>query len=359
MRPPRVKLIVLGLVLASGGAGCAQEEPIVPRDLVRPVKMLTVGVDSIGRYYEYPGSVDATLNATMSFEVAGLITEILVTEGQAVSEGQVLARLDPRDYEAQRDAALAMANERWADYQRYQELYTADAASVQELDLARRSHEVAESQLRIAQKAVDDTELRARFAGTLSRRLVEEFENVQAKDPVVVVQDESQLEIKFNIPESDAGLWHPGWSIDDVNEQLELLVALTARPDRPFEARISEMATTADPVTRTFEITLRFTPDPDVTARTGMTAIVRANRDDVSEVFMIPASAVIGDEQGQSFVWKVDSSSGRVSRTAVEIGDISGPNITILSGLSLGDTIATAGAHSLADGMQVRPMTRQ
>ena len=352
---PRASVLALGLVLALMAVGC--EQPVIETvEVVRPVKMMTLGAGAGGATLEYPGRVDALLTANVAFEVPGLVIELPVQEGELVDEGQLLARLDARDYEAQRDAVLASPNVSWADYQRYQDLYAADAASLQDLEVARRTYEVSEANLRIVEKAVEDTYLRAPFAGIVARRIVDDFENVQAKESIVTLQDDSVLEVKVAIPESDA-LLAPRGSMGKRNERADFTVVLSSLPGRVFPARLTEFATIADPVTRTFEVTFQFEPPDDVSLRPGMTAKVVAQlRTEETSTFMVPSVAVVGSEGGGAFVWIVDTSSisMTVSRREVQVGEMSGNEIEILSGLRNGETIAISGTRSLDDGMQVR-----
>ena len=352
MPDSRASLLALGLVLALVAVGCEQPE-VELVDPVRPVKMMTLGAGADGSTLEFPGSVDALLTANVAFEVPGLVIELPVQEGEPVDQGQLLARLDARDFEAQRDAVIATRNVSWADYQRYQDLYAADAASLQELEVARRTYEVSEANLRIAEKAVEDTFLRAPFTGIVARRIVDDFENVQAKESIVTLQDDSVLEVKVDVAENDV-LLAPRGSIGERSGRADFTVVLASLPDRPFPARLTEFATTADPVTRTFEVTFQFEPPDDVYLRPGMTAKVIAQlRSSEASVFSVPAVAVVGGESGATFVWIVDQSSMRVGRREVRVGEMSGDQIQILSGVRNGDTIAISGTRSLREGMQV------
>lgn len=344
------------LVLAVLGCG---EEVQEQAAVVRPVKMLTLGGGTAASSLEYPGSVAAVQNAEMAFEVPGRITEFRFQEGETVTQGQVLARLDPRDFEASRDAEEASRNQAAAEYRRYQELYAENAVSLQDLEARQRAAEVAEARLRQAQKAVDDTRLVAPFNGVMARKLVEDFQNVQAKQPVLVLQDESSLEIVVNVPESDVVLAVPGLSPQERTARTNPQVELSSLPGRRFPARFQEYSSTADPVTRTFPVTFAFDAPPDVAIRSGMTARIiltppRGAADAQATSFTIPASAVVSDENGSPYVWKVDESTMTVIRAPVVVGTLSGSEIVVQSGLAAGDVIAVTGVHQLREGLVVR-----
>ncbi len=348
--------VALAMLALAALASCAEEPPVEAEPVVRPVKMIEFGAGQGAAIVEYSGSIAADQDAAIAFQVSGPIIDLPVSEGQYVSRGAVLARVDARDSEARRDAALADRNVARATYDRFQELYAADAASLQELEVQRRQLEVAEAQLRTAQKAVDDTVLRAPFAGRIASRLVEEFQSATARQPVLILQDSSRLEVVFNIPETDAVI-RPGVSPAQRNAELAPSVVVSSLPGRAFPARFREFSSSADPATGTFQVTLSFDPPSDATVLPGMTAKVVVRRaTEGEERHLIPAVAVVSDESGNAFVWRIDRSALTVSRAPVVLGEMTGSEIEIDSGLESGDLVAVSGVHNLRNGMQVRRM---
>ncbi len=341
---------------------CGKEEPPAEAPVARPVKMVSIGTGGAGGTREYPGQVSAIQHAEMAFEVPGRITEFPLKEGQTVSKGTLLARLDPRDYQAAKDAATAQRNATKADYERYRDLYERDAASRQELDVARRHYEVAEAELATARKALEDTMLKAPFDGKLARKLIDDPPvNVQAKEPVLILQDDSSLKLVINIPEGDWALAAPGLTPEERAARAKPMVVISTLPDRRFPATIKEFATTADAVTRTFETTFAFDKPADANIMPGMTAKViitlstEAGRATAIHT-LIPANAVLSDDQGNAYVWRVEPSTMQVQKAAVKSGELSGSEIQILDGLADGDTIAISGVHNLREGMLVRKL---
>ncbi len=351
MRRGLVLVMLPALLLGCGGE--APEQALV----ARPIKMLAVGLGSSGGSLEYPGSVSPVQEALMSFEVDGRIIDLPVVEGQRVTRGTILGRLDPSDYTARRNADLATRNAALADYERYQDLYASDAVSLQDLEVSRRNYEVAQATLAISEKAVNDTRLRALFTGVVARTLVEQFENVRAKQPVLSLQDPSGLEMKIAVPERDLVLAGVGLTLEQRSARGRPEVEIAALPGRRYPGRVTEFATAADPVTRTFEATIRFEPPTDVDILPGMTGrvVLEPDLSAGSDVrFWIPVAAVLVDDEGTSFVWIVDDGTMTVRRAPVTLGALSGGDTEILSGLDLGDAIAVSGVHQLREGMAVR-----
>jgi len=339
-------------------AACGEKPVEAPEEVARPVKIITFGGGGEGATLEYSGTIAASQRSDMGFEVPGRVTEFLVSAGENVEEGRVLARLDPEDYQAELDKAVANRNAADADLSRYQQAFDENAVTQQDLDVAKRNLDVAEANLRSARKAVSDTELKAPFAGVVAQKLVNDFANVQAKEPILVLEDESSLEIDVNVPERDWAQAKPNISLEERSARADPRVRITAIPDRVFPAQAKEIDTTADPVTRTYSVTFSFAKPTDIIVRPGMTAAIilslppDVTSDEMSAGTGVPSAAVRSDEAGNAFVWRVGDDM-RVSRQLVEVGELSGEDVRILDGLQPGMRIAASGVHNLREGMLV------
>jgi len=342
---------ISGLLLA----GC-NEPPVKKERTVRPVKIHSIGSLAPEAILEYPGTIRAFQTAEMGFEVSGRITEFLVQEGSMVEKGTVLARLEATDYQAQWKVAQANRQKAQADLTRNENISKEDPGAIAqgEIESSRRALQVTEALLEIAQKAVADTELQAPFSGVLARKLVEDYANVQAKEPVLILQDNSVLEIEVAVPERDYVRQNKkNETKEEITKRLTPHAIISSLPDRQFPARIKEYATTADPVTRTFSLKLNFDRPDDVNILPGMTARVRVVIDPES-AWSVPVTAVQADENRQPYVWKVDPESMQVSRCPVELGPLTDDRALLKSGVTQGDQVAISGVTSLREGEQVR-----
>jgi RND family efflux transporter MFP subunit len=355
MKATRLWTAIAGVALLGGPLACAEEQP-PPEPTVRPIKMLTIGGGLAGTR-EYPGRLKAVQQADMAFEVAGRVIEFAYKEGQRAEKGATLARLDPRDYENALDQAKAAERNRRTYRARIAEAHKSGAVSDQDLNDAQAQVEVAQAEVKIKQKALDDTFLIAPFDGIMSRKLVEDFANVQAKDPVLIFEDDSVLEIKVSVPERDMSGRRPSRrDLDAVNERLQPKVVVSSLPNDSFPARLRELATTADATTRTFEATFQFEQPEGLVVLPGMTAKVSVQVGDLAsaEDMAIPSRAVIADSKSQPMVWIVDPDTGVVESRSVTLGDLSGDQVVITDGLRNGDTVAISGMAQLSAGMKVR-----
>lgn len=340
-------------------AGCGPKETVVPEPVVRPVKFLELGGSQMQRSIELPGQIKAFREASMGFEVPGLLREVMVDEGARVTAGQVLARLDPRDYQAAKDAAEAQLRAARSEAERAQALYDRQATSKQRLDVALAQLQVAESSYDRAEKALQDTELRAPLDGTVARVMVDDFVNVQAKQEIMIVHDLSRLKVIIDVPETLAVLVDPTISPDVQNARFKSTVFLTTGTDEGFPAEVLETAKTASPTTRTFAVTLAFDPPKTLNVLPGMTARLQADATalvmPVGPRFEVPSHAVGGQADGRPFVWEIDPASKTVSKVHVDVGRVSGDQFEIFAdALTDGDIVAVSGILQLREGMQVR-----
>lgn len=364
-----VVVVCLVLLAACEGQKEVQEGSVEPR----PVKMMTVGLASQATQRSFPGTVRAARRAELAFQVSGTLTRLPVGEGQEVREGDVLAQLEQRDFETSlRSAQGQYGNVRAAlksarsEYERILRIRKQDPGATSESMVVKRREAMdrATAELESVQAAVDAardklgyTSLHAPFSGIVSRRHVENFQEVQAKEPVVSLDDISSLEILVDLPESVvARISEPS---DRTGKQAPVHAEFAALPGREFSLIVKEFSTRADPKTQTFQVVFQMEKPDDVAILPGMTAmIVGSSQQGVNGDgrYVIPAVAVFGDEQGVSHVWVVEPKSMAVQRRKVVIGEVAGDaGIRITEGLQAGEIVAVSGASQLRDGMRVKP----
>ena len=348
-------IVLIGVT--SGAVGCREQEA-PPPEPIRPIKTLSIGGSEEGTKLEFPGTIEAARHSRMGFEVQGRVIEYPVVEGDRLKKGDLIAKLDPRDYQEAVNKAQAQADFLETELARRRQLFDQGVDSELVYDKARRNYEIQVANVATAMKALEDTELRAPFDGIVAAKLVKDFVNVAAKEPVAIFEDDSFLKIEIAIPEVDFIRMAPGLTLAERTSVANPRVILSSMANREFPARIVEIANIADPVTRTFRITLSFEKPDDLIINSGMTAKVVATSTGNERLavggFLIPVQAALGDEAGKAFVWRVDSETMEVHRNPGELGEMTGSRVLVMSGLSSGDEIAISGIGQLREGMRVR-----
>ena len=120
----------------------------------------------------------------LAFEVPGKITRMEVKEGDYVEKGQVIAALDQREYKAEFDAAQAENKNAEHEFNTSKRLLEQGAIARTKFPSDQRRYEIAQARLRKATKSLADSELRALYTGIIGKKLVDDFGNVAAKEPV-------------------------------------------------------------------------------------------------------------------------------------------------------------------------------
>ena len=356
--PPRTfaGLLLVPLLLATAAVtSCKKQEAVEVEPPPRPIKIFRLEGNLGDTRPDYPGRIKAVKVVELAFEVEGRIIDWNVEEGQRVKKGQILSRLDPRDYQAQVEAARARLRLAEAEYRRESKLFASGSGTQRDLDVATRSRDVSRAELRISQKALEDTKLRAIFDGVIARKLVTDFRNVAAREPVLLLQDESVMEVVVDVPERDLAGTRRKVTLDEFNERAKPMVELSALPGRQFPVELTELATAADPNTRTFRATFSMAKPEDIGVLAGMTArlVLTGLQTTGPEDFLLPVGAVVADSEAEPFVWRVDEESMTVSKQPVTAGAVSGDRIVIESGLEGGEAVAMSGVHMLTEGMEV------
>ena len=298
--------------------------------------------------------MDAARQVELSFSVPGKLQELPVKEGQRVAQDEVLGRLDPTDYRTVVNDQQARFDKAKAEFGRAEELIQKNFISRQDYDALQSTLRSATASLERAKVDLGYTVLKAPFAGRVAERYVENFTEVQAKQPVLALQDTDNLEVKFQVPENLMRLAREGRNTRDkikVSARFEGLV------DRELPLVFKEVATRADPQTQTFQATYTLPAPDDVNLLPGMTASVDVDMSALraeSGDFTVPVSAVVGDTAKSPTVWVVNEDTMTVSPRPVEVGAMSGERIRVISGLEAGDRVVVAGVSFLRDGMKVR-----
>ena len=321
----------------------------------RPAKIVTVGVaESSAR--TYPGRVQAAQRVPLAFRVGGPVIEIRVGKGQPVKSGELLARIDPRDYEvqvknleAQLAATRAQEIQAAEGYQRVRGLYEHDNASKADfengkasLDVSRAQVEATEQALKAARLSLADTELRAPYDGT-----------VGAGQPIVRFQGAGGMEVVIHVPERE---------VAEITGKAptEILVRFDALTNgETLPARVKEFATETDSQTQTFPVTLELEGHASADLLPGMTASVdwhTGHGTGRGRAMVVPLEAVATGDSGQPFVWRVDPKSMKIERVDVATGALTKSGLEIVSGLQPSDRILAAGVHFVTEGQEVRPL---
>ncbi len=362
-----VRTVFLTSLLAFLLCSCAKKEEKKDEAIAgRPIKLMTAGSNLTGQIRSLPGTVRATDRVDLAFQVSGPLIELPVREGQRVKRGDLLARIDPRDYETNlRNAkgtlarAKAAVDYAVAEYQRFRNVKATDAGAVSDSmvhlkytaqAVAQAGLQSAEAGLAAAQDQLNYTQLRAPFTGLIARRFVDNYQEVAVKQPILSLQNMTEIEVLVDVPES---------MMAPIRATKPRMYAdFAADPSRHFELKIKEAALLADSLTQTFRVVLVMPAPTGIRILPGMTATVSIEFASVPTdegSIIVPAVAVWADNAGHSMVWVVDTKTMAVHRRAVTTGDLTGTDsIKVSEGINPEEIIAISGVSKLQEGQVIR-----
>ncbi len=342
-----------GMTIALLLAAC--DKPPAPPEPLRPVKTLRVSMEHSENALSLPGEVRARHETPLAFRVGGKVVECRVNLGDTVHRGQVLARLEPNDYdlaaqagaagEAEARSASILAD---ADLARYRSLREKGFVSSAALDQKQASADAAHARLDALRSShtglsrqVNYTVLPAESNGIITGHNCNAGQVVSAGLPVLHLAQPGEKEVAVHLPEAEYSRFRSAAAFT---------VSLNTLPDKNYQGTLRELAGAADPATRTYAARIAV-KNADAAMQLGMSATVKMqSAGDLA--IRLPLAAVVSRD-GKSSVWQVDE-AGIVHATPIAIAVIEGNRVRVASGLSGGNTVVIAGASLLRDGEKVK-----
>jgi multidrug efflux system membrane fusion protein len=347
-----------------------------PERLPTPVRTEKVKPASIERGVRYSAQIVPFDQVAISFKTSGYVIDLLqvrdsggrmrdLEEGDAVSAGAILARVEERDYQskvarAEAGIAQAKASEEKAlnDLNRAEALFAAEALTRPDLDAARAAHRSAVAQsaaaradFDVAATALRDTTLRAPRSGVVLERKLDRGALASPGTVVFVIGAVDSLKAVFGVPDAVVRQLQPGMSLGATAD---------AVVDRTFTGRVTTVAPAADRDTHLFSVEVTI-PNRDGALRPGMIATIQLDGQNVdvakSAAPAVPLTAIVKDSarEGAYAVFVVDGPSANLQARLrpVTPGPIAGDGIQIASGISAGEQVIVSGAARLRDGERI------
>lgn len=361
----------------------------------------------------YPGTVKASQSANLTFRVGGPIIEVAVRPGDQVKKGDVLMRIDPRDYQSQIDAtqsaldsaqakleametgarvedirvleaqiAAAEARRDYAkqQFERFERLVEKKAISRSQYDSAQSELLAANASIRALQQELtkakagsrkeDVDAMKAEIRGLQTRLQVakDALEDTYLRAPFDGTITKQLFEAHEMVSDSKVVMMMHDISTLEIRTSLperELIhrdlatpfpveVQFHATGDRVFEARFSEIDTEANPQTRTYAATFIMQAPEGVRILPGMTAeVLVPSQVTESDVISVPLTSIVSDADGKDYVWVVGQDEKAEQRPIVRGRILQGNRCEVSKGLSENEEIVTLGARFVHRGAKL------
>lgn len=308
------------------------------------VKVDTVRGSGQGRVLQFPGRVVPVTEVNVSFKVPGRLRKVYVKEGDAVRAGQLLAELDPTDYEIQLQATEAEYAQVKADAGRVTGLYRDGGTTASNNDKAVYGLRQMEAKLEHHRNQLADTRVYAPMGGVVQGRRFEGGEVVAAGMPVVTLQSGGALEVEVNLP-AVAYLHRAEFS--------GYRCTLDIAPGRTYGLRFVSVTPKAN-ANQLYTMRLRF-DDAGSDIAPGMSAWVSVGMDGPSVGLVSVPSTALFERGGKSFLYIYNSASGSVRAEEVSVSSVHTDGSALVSGpVDEGALVVTSGVHHIKDGARVR-----
>lgn len=334
-------LLAMALTASSCGNGKEKQEKAPTRVRTEVVKSTSDGASQ-----SYVGIVEEREGTAVSFTSMGVVRHMMVTEGQAVSRGQLIADMDDtqaRNMLAAAESSMTQANDA---LKRYGMLH--DNGSLPEVKWVEIQSSVkqAESQLAMAQKNLADCQLRAPVSGIIGRKNLNAGETAMPSQAVVTILDISTVKVKISVPEAEIKL---------IDSNTASIINVEAAGKQVRGGHI-EKGVQADALTHTYPVRINV-ENPDRKLLPGMVANVtfsERSNDTVNQksIISIPVTSVQKNAGGSLFVWTIDNENN-AHRTNITIGNTIGNRVAITSGINEGQRIVIEGYQKLSEGTNV------
>lgn len=346
------------IALSALAALQACDKPVIePRQKVQLVRIDTVKLAEEAPQLTFPAIAVAADKSTLSFRLQGEVTRIAVQPGDHVSKGQLLAQLDPTDFQLEVDDAQAQYNVANSQYRRSAKLVGKGYIAPSEIDELKAKRRIAKARLDIAKLNLTFTQLAAPFDGVVSLVPIKQFENVKVGQQVMNIHSIETVDIQLQAPD----LIYSQSSAVDVEASKPGAKIITSDGIK-YDAILKEFTTEPDPEAGSFIVTLTMPMPKDHLILDGMPVAVQADAQKLNiykkDNPFIPFEAIFnedGDElaPSQKFVWIVNDNN-TVSKRQIVTDKLVAEGVRLHAGLAVGEKIVVAGGNRLREGQSIQ-----
>ena len=342
IRNKDMKKGLLGLLTILVVCSCSENKKVEQKAPTR-VKTQLVSPAFADGSQTYVGIIEEREATAVSFTGMGVIKRMLVSEGQAVSRGQLLAEMDDTQARNLLNGAEAQMSQANDALSRYQMLH--DNGSLPEVQWVEIQSKVAQakSQLEVAKKNLADCKLVAPVSGIIGKKLIGAGETALPSQAVVNILDVSSVKVKVAVPEGD---------ISAIQSTTPSTITVEAVGAEVQGGRIQK-GIEADAQTHTYDVRINVV-NTGRKLLPGMVASVRFKQESSQSITgkSLPVTTIQKSADGSLFVWTIANDS-TAHRTKVSIGAASGNNVAITEGLDMGQRVVTDGYQKLSENTRV------
>lgn len=298
-------------------------------------------------YVELQGSVSTKQNIVIYPEYSGVLATVYVDEGQPVSKGQILARIDDGGLSQQLSQLKIQTALAKTTYERQERLWNQKIGSEIQYLQSKATYEAQEQAVNQLQNQLAKTVVRAPFPGTIDDVITEQGSVVSpGQSPLFRIVNLQDMYIETDVPER---------YISEIVPGKEVQVNFTVL-NKQIDSKVRQSGNFINPANRTFKVEIAV-DNKDKTIKPNLTAKLKINDYTNDKAILIPQSIISENAEGQQYVYTISNKSenkGKAKRVIIETGKTQGDLIEVLTGLENGSEIVDEGARSVKDGQDVK-----
>ncbi|MCG8412275.1 MAG: efflux RND transporter periplasmic adaptor subunit [Bacteroidales bacterium] len=293
----------------------------------------------------FNGKIKERSLTTLSFRVGGPLVDLNVSSGDYVNSGDIIAKIDQRDYKIKLQADEAKYIQIKGEYERYKELFEKNKLPANTFEKIKSGYLMSKAASDNSKNQLEDTELKTPVSGYVYEKHVEKHQTVGAGNPIVSIIDLSVLEVIVAVPESQIQKikqCKTGY-LDVKNAQVcNMPVSLVSIGEKTRKDGL-------------YEVKFSFVNKNDLQILPGMSAKIKLRLNDQQKEAKYIATSAIFSQSNKTYVWKYNSATNKINKKQVVVKNIvSDGKVEVLSGLQKDELIVVAGVHNLSEGQNVK-----
>jgi RND family efflux transporter MFP subunit len=303
------------------------------------VTTLTVEPTTIDAMVSAAGTLNSKNTSVLSSKVMGKVVALTVTEGDYVTRGKLLVRIESNEISAQVYQAQAAYNNAKLQYDRVKRLFDEKAATQMEIEQATLGFESARAGLNAARAMESYTTIAAPISGQIMEKRINLGEMALPGQPIIKIEDNKNLRLEATVKEQEIRFVRPGSPVT---------VQIDALPGKEIKARVAQVVPAADIRTHSFVVKIDIPGDKSlITGMYGRALFSTGKRDAI----LVPKTAIV-ELSGITGVYIV-SAEGTAVFQMVRLGDTYEDSIEAVTGLKAGDTVIVSRQDARIDGRRV------
>ncbi|MDN3491944.1 efflux RND transporter periplasmic adaptor subunit [Winogradskyella bathintestinalis] len=330
------------------------DDKIKSKDTTKNVPLITtvkVKTEVFNHVLELQGNVTTKNLLTITPEYNGILTQVYVTEGQKVSKGQLLAKIDDGGLSQQVAQLQIETDLAKTTYERQKRLWDQNIGSEIQFLQAKSTYEAQKEAVNQLNQQIAKTTVKAPFSGTIDDVITEQGSVVAAgQTQLLRIVNLSDMYVEVEVPER---------YVSDVTKGKNVEVNLPVL-GKTIDTKVRQASDFINPANRTFKAEIEI-PNKDNSIKPNLTARLKINDYTNENAMLIPQSVISENAEGDQYVYVVNDKGsdgiGKAKRVIIETGKTQGDVIEVLTGLEAGAEIIKEGARSVRDGQPVEVIT--